>query len=54
MDDEYMMRGVLTEILQESGFAVTAASPGEEAVQSLAPGRQAMSLKPPSAGRSKG
>jgi DNA-binding NtrC family response regulator len=35
VDDEYMMRGVLTEILQESGFSVTTAASGEEAVQCL-------------------
>jgi CheY-like chemotaxis protein len=35
VDDEYMMRGVLTEILKDSGFAVIAAESGEEAVHIL-------------------
>jgi two-component system NtrC family sensor kinase len=34
-DDEYMMRGVLTEILQDSGFVVIAAESGAEAVRIL-------------------
>jgi two-component system NtrC family sensor kinase len=35
VDDEYMMRGVLTEILQDSGFAVIPAESGVEAVHIL-------------------
>jgi two-component system, NtrC family, sensor kinase len=35
VDDEYMMRGVLSEILQDSGFVVIAAESGEAAVHIL-------------------
>ena len=35
VDDEYLIRGVLTEILQDSGFSVVAAESGEEAVHIL-------------------
>jgi two-component system NtrC family sensor kinase len=35
VDDEYMMRGVLTEILKESGFYVIAVGSAEEAIRFL-------------------
>jgi two-component system, NtrC family, sensor kinase len=35
VDDEYMMRGVLSEILRDSGFEVIPAASGEDAVEIL-------------------
>jgi two-component system, NtrC family, sensor kinase len=35
VDDEYMMRGVLSEILKDSGFVVLAAASGQDAVDIL-------------------
>lgn len=35
VDDEYLVRGVLSEILQEAGFAVVAAENGAEAIHIL-------------------
>jgi CheY-like chemotaxis protein len=35
VDDEYMMRGVLTEILKDCGFTVIAAPSGEAAIECL-------------------
>jgi CheY-like chemotaxis protein len=40
VDDEYLVRGVLSEILKESGFAVVCAESGAEAIHILSGGER--------------